>query len=159
MVARTWFGGTGQWDKASNWDPIGVPVSGQDTAILTSGTAKLHNQPLNGLTIQLNGQTKATEPVLDLHDVALASNVMMSGIKPGGGTFFGEIDAKGAVTSAGNIVLGSGRGPGAPADLTIHLEKHSEFINNGQISVSLASFKIETPDAGKADDDVFVNNG
>jgi len=41
-VDRTWFGGTGDWSVAGNWNPAGVPGSA-DTAIIDGGSVTLNS--------------------------------------------------------------------------------------------------------------------
>jgi hypothetical protein len=144
-TTRTWFGGTGQFNNANNWDPAGVPVSG-DTAILDTGTVQLSNQGLSGVTFDMTGTSAATQPVLTLRNVALNGTIESTG----NGSFmtgsFGEVDARGVVTSAGLISVLGGRAP--EGHLTIDIHSGSSFVNAGTIT-----------DFDPTPDNLLVNGG
>jgi hypothetical protein len=150
-TTRTWFGGTGLFNNANDWNPTGVPVSG-DTAVIDTGTVQLSNQGLSGVTFDMTGTSAATEPMLALRNVALNGTIESTG----NGSFmtgsFGEIDARGVVTSAGPIIVLGGRAP--EGHLTIDIHSGSSFVNTGTITDSDPQTGALTISGG-----TFVNNG
>jgi hypothetical protein len=155
MTTRTWFGGTGNFNNANDWSPAGVPQSG-DTAEIDSGTVRLHNQVLSGVTIDLHGTVEATPPVLALRNVALDSSTTINLTGPATTSiFFGEMDVSGVVLNAGSIVEGTSSE--AQSGLTMDLSPHSAFVNTGSITVGTGPsfFDVNAPERGS----VFFNTG
>jgi hypothetical protein len=145
----------------NDWSPTSIPVSG-DTAVLDTGTVKLSNEGLSGVTINMTGTSEATQPVLALRDVSLNGTINSTGNGDFLTASFGEIDARGVVTSAGSIIL-SGLAPdavpgGSPnrqaGHLTIDIHSGSSFVNTGTIIDS--DFR---PAALTVSGGTFVNNG
>jgi hypothetical protein len=149
-TTRTWFGGTGQFNNANDWNPTGVPVSG-DTAVIDTGTVKLGNQGLSGVTFELHGASEATQPVLALRNVALDDSIILQGSVLAS-SIFGEIDAAGVVTSAGRIFIQGGRAP--EGHLTMDIRHGASFVNTGVI-------EDDDPNPGSltVNGGTFVNNG
>jgi hypothetical protein len=151
-TTRTWFGGTGLFNNANDWNPTGVPVSG-DTAVIDTGTVKLSNQGLSGVTINMNGTSEASQPVLALRNVALNGTIESTGGGSPDSSTFGEIDARGVLTSAGPINVLGGRAP--EGHLTIDIHSGSSFVNTGTILDSDPTADSLVVNGGGT----FVNNG
>jgi hypothetical protein len=157
VTTHTWFGGTGQFIKPNNWDPTGVPASG-DTAAIESGTVKLSDQGLSGVMFILDAANADSQPTLALRNVALDDRIAVSGVfNPGdfsNGTPVGEINARGVVTSAGQITTTGGRGAPFQSQLVIDIERGGTFVNTG--SIRDMSFGDSLTIKG---DGSFFNNG
>src|ERR1700760_2618994 len=137
MTTHTWFGGTGRFGNPNDWTPNGVPQSG-DTAIIETGKVKLANTGQGGVTIDLNGTSADTAPVLSLRNDVLADNIVMTGLQ----TRFGEIDIHGTVVDKGSMTIGGGRFTGG-ADLTINIRGNGTLLSEGPITVDLAGVTIK----------------
>jgi hypothetical protein len=146
----TWFGGIGRFDNPNDWNPTGVPQSG-DTAVITTGTVTLRNEGISGVGFELQGTSEATQPVLKLTNVALNSNFTVTGPQPGGTSpgLFGKFDVAGVVTSSGDITLGGGRFGPAAGFLTIDLDNRSAFVNTG--TITLDNGHLMVTDGGEHD--------
>ena len=102
MATKTWAGGaTGNWNVASNWSPSGVPATGDDVIINTSGcdvTLDVHigggqtNTGLNSLTI--------TSGLLDTND---GSNRMLTVDEAVDIGTAGDLDLNGSDVSFGTL--------------------------------------------------------
>ena len=127
MGTKTWAGGaTGNWNVASNWSPSGVPATGDDVIINTSGcdvTLDVHigggqtNTGLNSLTI--------TSGLLDTND---GSNRMLTIDEALDIGTAGNIDMNGSAVSIGTLAVGNGASASiifSSATTTITLEPNS----------------------------------
>jgi hypothetical protein len=74
MSTFTWLGGTGRYDAPKNWDPRGVPGSG-DLATVASGKVVASSEDIQA-TMQLGSTTETTAPVLDLHKSSVGGITM-----------------------------------------------------------------------------------
>lgn len=144
----TWFGGTGSFYNPNNWNPVGVPQSG-DAAVVQTGTVKVTNHT-NDATFYLDGASKATQPVLQLTNDTMQSDIYLVG-PPGSGPLFGKISVSGFVSSAGGQV---GAVEAAGGNLTIHIAQQSTFVNTGTIDTPNGTTLING-----APGSVFVNDG
>ena len=127
MATKTWAGGaTGNWNVASNWSPSGVPATGDDVIINTSGcdvTLDVHigggqtNTGLNSLTI--------TSGLLDTND---GSNRMLTIDEALDIGTAGDIDMNGSDVSIGTLAVANGASASiifSSATTTITLEPNS----------------------------------
>ena len=127
MATKTWAGGaTGNWNVASNWSPSGVPATGDDVIINTSGcdvTLDVHigggqtNTGLNSLTI--------TSGLLDTND---GSNRMLTIDEALDIGTAGDIDMNGSDVSIGTLAVANSASASiifSSATTTITLEPNS----------------------------------
>ena len=127
MATKTWDGGaTGNWNVASNWSPSGVPATGDDVIINTSGcdvTLDVHigggqtNTGLNSLTI--------TSGLLDTND---GSNRMLTVDEAVDIGTAGDLDLNGSDVSFGTLNVANGASASiifSSATTTITLEPNS----------------------------------
>ena len=127
MATKTWAGGaTGNWNVASNWSPSGVPATGDDVIINTSGcdvTLDVHigggqtNTGLNSLTI--------TSGLLDTND---GSNRMLTVDEAVDIGTAGDLDLNGSDVSFGTLNVANGASASiifSSATTTITLEPNS----------------------------------
>lgn len=127
MATKTWSGGaTGTWNTASNWTPSGVPATGDDVVINTSGcdvTLDVHigggqtNTGLNSLTI--------TSGLLDTND---GSNRMLTIDEALDIGTAGDIDMNGSDVSIGTLNVANGASASiifSSATTTITLDPNS----------------------------------
>ena len=127
MATKTWAGGaTGNWNVASNWSPSGVPATGDDVVINTSGcdvTLDVHigggqtNTGLNSLTI--------TSGLLDTND---GSNRMLTVDEAVDIGTAGDLDLNGSDVSFGTLNVANGASASiifSSATTTITLEPNS----------------------------------
>ena len=151
MTVKTWFGGRANFNRGNAWSPIGAPKLG-DTAIVDTGTVRLQDQFLTGVTFQLGGTSPDTAPVLALHNVVVDSDIGFTFVY--GGSFYADVKVSGIVLSEGNIGFGSNR---TFDDLKIDIDRNSAFVNTGNISLTGggASLEINAPEHRG----LFVNTG
>ncbi len=105
-VTKTWSVGTGNWNTAASWSPTGVPATGDDVVINSSGTVTLdllnatcNNFSLSSGTFRLNNATNNT--------LSIAGNYSQTG-----GTFDFNSGSSGTSTLnlAGNFTQTTGSG-------------------------------------------------
>ena len=127
MTTKTWSGGaTGNWNVSGNWTPSGVPATGDDVVINTSGcdvTLDVHigggqtNTGLNSLTI--------TSGLLDTND---GSNRMLTVDEAVDIGTAGDLDLNGSDVSFGTLNVANGASASiifSSATTTITLEPNS----------------------------------
>ena len=127
MATKTWAGGaTGNWNVAGNWSPSGVPVTGDDVVINTSGcdvTLDVHigggqtNTGLKSLTI--------TSGLLDTND---GSNRMLTVDEAVDIGTAGDLDLNGSDVSFGTLNVANGASASmtfSSATTTITLDPNS----------------------------------
>ncbi len=172
-----WFGGDGNFGRARNWSPNGVPRSG-DTAIITAGTVHARNGSLQGVDINIGAEQPVHDPVLALRNETLGNvQVVTTELHPESdpdAIRYADITVAGRVTAAGTISVGetSVIGSGVPGNLDIRLARgatlhvtgglnaaaisvitiigqpRSTLVNDGQFSLGGASLDVEVPVSG-----------
>jgi len=88
MTVRTWIGGTGTWETANKWNPLGVPTIG-DVAVLPSGFVTL-STTVTVAAIEVSGGTLqvanpgATQTVTGAVTISGLGRLTLDGIFIGG---------------------------------------------------------------------------
>ena len=114
---RTWDHGAGsqEWDNLTNWDPDGVPTSG-DTVLIPNGFAAgeypdLSASAVNADVLDLTIESAASLTLGGL-SLTIAGDLANSGTLDGGGggaiSIAGDVTAAGNLTSTGTVTLNGG---------------------------------------------------
>jgi hypothetical protein len=110
---KTWNGGNGSWNVASNWTPAGVPAANSRIVFSDGSTATISNVPvlsinrltvtgntnitLRGATLTINNSSSSEFVITDGSSVELSSGVNI------------RLAAGAKASIAGTLLIGSGR--------------------------------------------------
>lgn len=99
----TWVGGYGDWETATNWDPVGLPQHGDNVAIY-SGSLVTYNTayPLSLTSVTVDGPAE-----LHLIGSSLHADTLVAGATE---SYEGEIHLSGGYLIGGNLQIGRDAG-------------------------------------------------
>ena len=147
----SWFGGTGNWNDANDWNPAGVPKPGSE-ATIGQGTVDVTWRDIADVTVGLGG-IGPHPPVLALDNAIIGNVNLISGAPVPDAGGIQTIDVAGFVAMTGTI---------APLlvdqdNLTVNLADGSLLLNTGTLSTAGAGTSAGVDmTGGKA---LFINQG
>ena len=129
MTDKTWFGGAGSFNTASDWSPTGMPVAG-DTITLGTGTLNVKDQNLIDIPITMGSYYGAT---LNLKD-SILGNVGLTTVPTPTGQIAGHhtFDVHGYAVFGGTISTNLS-GDEFSDVTTINIAKDSVLLNIGNV--------------------------
>jgi hypothetical protein len=101
LAAYQWAGGTGDWDEATNWNPVGVPGPGDAVTISSGEVTTSGVRTIGGLSLASGGRLLGTGSltITGTFDMSNAASDI---------TFDGDIFVGGLLTWSGGRMSGTG---------------------------------------------------
>ncbi|TVQ15973.1 MAG: hypothetical protein EA364_00820, partial [Balneolaceae bacterium] len=153
----SWIGGTGSWDVAENWQPDGIPGTG-DIVTITNGEVTIGgNRSVGQLTVGISGHLTGTGNLTISGQLTLSSTsvIDVDGDIETAGLFTwsaGRLAGEGVLTALGGVSITGGVGSGKILDgRELIVTSGTMLTSNGQQFSGRNGAKIVIQDDAELD--------